>query len=174
MIVCGDALQIYIGLHFQNIVNVIDNGIGHYWPIIILVGYFTSCLLEEHTNTFKIGGEQCLNMQITQRYAFYTKLCLQRSRIPLTEDIDCTPQYPPSNTFVLFILIFSFINNFFSSELFSRWKEKKERKSKLRGKDRTTGHMALIHTMGSTRTLGHYVYFYCLLICAKCQLLIHY
>ena len=44
-----------------------------------LVRYVTSCLLEEHTNTLLIGGEHCLNMQITQSYALYTKLCLQRS-----------------------------------------------------------------------------------------------
>ena len=96
-------------------------------------------------------------------------------RIPLTEDIDCTPQYPPSNTFILFTLIFSFIKiiiSFFRIVL--KMKREEGKKRKFRRKGRTTGHVVLIHTMGSTRTLGHYVYCYCLLICAKCQLLINY
>ena len=98
-------------------------------------------------------------------------------RIPLTEDIDCTPQYPPSNTFILFTLIFSFIKiiiSFFRIVL--KMKREEGKKRKLRRKGRTTGHVVLIQTMGSTRTLGHYVhvYCYCLLICAKCQLFINY
>ena len=65
-------------------------------------------------------------------------------RIPLTEDIDCTPQYPPSNTFILFTLIFSFIKiiiSFFRIVLKMKREEGKKEKeiSKERQNNWTCG-----------------------------------